>query len=262
MEQADARKLHDDLLALKPEGASHNADICSFCVEAAQDATTSRIPPADGGPDDDHHRKTPTNTEGGAEHSMSDTMTMETHEALLAKAVSDAVASTEQALAAKTDEAKTAGARVTELETENGTLKEDNARLNGELDTAQVGVKAANDRVTELEGEIETTKREIALRETASKRAEQVKNLKLYDDEYVAERAESWAKLADEDWASRLDEWAKLKTPAASDGKSTDAASAMSGTNGTLTQDPPPADSAGDQADRPSPRRAALGLVS
>lgn len=253
--------MHDELLRAKPEGASHNADICPFCVDKATENTSTVPDPSrsHGGPDVSENQPVPNEHGGRDTHPMSNTMTTETHEALLAKAVADATSTTEAALATKTEEAKSLAAKVEELESDNASLKADNDRLNGELDTAQVSLKAANEKVTQLEADIAAKDEAAAKAEIASKRAEQVKNLKLYDDEYVTERASAWAELTDEDWASRLDEWSKLK-PAVDAPKSTDTASAMSGTSGDLTKEPVSTDTAGDHTQKPSARRAVLGL--
>jgi hypothetical protein len=256
-----ARKLHDDLLASRPEGASHNGDICPFCVDkATEDMPTVPDPSRSGGPDASSNQPVPDDNGGRDTHPMSDnaSISQETHQALLAKAVADATSATEKALETKTTEAAASAARVTELEAKVETLETENARLNGELDSAQVSLTAANEKVATLETTINEQAAAAAKAEIVSKRTEQAKNLKMFDDEYVAERAEAWADLSDDDWASRLDEWSKLK-PAATDAPAGDTASAMSGTSGSLTQDPKPGDTASES--KPSARRAALGLA-
>lgn len=263
VDTAAARRVHDDLMASKPDGARHDSDICPFCVNrtdsATQDAPPSRIPPTTGGPDvSDTTRQSSTSTEGGTPESMTDnanTMTKETHDALLAKAVSDATSTTEAALARSTQELADAKTKVEQLTTDNATLKGDNDRLNGELDSAQVSLKAATDEVASLKADIAAKDEAAVKAEIASKRADQVRNLALFDEKYVGEKATAWATLSDDDWAARIDEWAKLK-PAKAEPNS-DAASAMSGTTDSLTKEPP-SDSAQKTT---SPRRAALGLV-
>lgn len=251
-------KLHDDLLANMPTGARHDSDICPFCADkAAQDATTSRNPPAVGGPDVSGQQSQHTNTGGGTSKTMSD-ISQETHDALLRKAVADATTTTEQALAAKATEATELASKVETLETANADLKSDNERLNKELDTSQVALKAAQDEVASLKADIESKDAAAKKAEVASKRAEQVKNLGLFGDEYVAEKASAWADLSDEQWVERVDEWAKLKpanSETAETTKTTDAASAMSGTSGNLTEVAEKTES------KPNARRAALGLV-
>lgn len=255
MDTAEARKLHDDLLAKQPEGARHDADICPFCVAEAASSTTTSRSRADG-PDVSDKQSHTEKKEGGT--SMSD-LSQEAHEALVAKAVKDATATTEAALATKTSELETANARVTELEGKVTTLESDNSRLNGELDSAQVAKKAAEDKAAELEKSVTEQAKAAELKEVASKRADQVKNLGLFPDEYVGEKAEAWAKLEESDWALRVEEWSKLKPATADTASKTEKTdTAMSGTSEDLTKEPE-ADTAKDTT--PSARRAALGLV-
>lgn len=255
MDTAEARQLHDDLLASKPDGAKHNADICPFCVEAAQEKSPTSRRRADG-PDVSENQSKNTEKKGGT--SMSD-ISQEAHDALVAKAVKEATAATEKALETKTSELDAANGRVKELEGKVTGLEADNSKLNGELDAAQVAKKAAEDKASELEKKTEEQAEKARLTEVASKRVEQVKNLKTFDDEFVAERASHWATLSDEEWDQRIGEWAKLKpadTAKADEEKKSD--TAMSGTSEDLTKEPE-ADKAKDTT--PSARRAALGLV-
>ena len=257
METAQAVKLHDDLLAGMPDGARHDTDICPFCVDNAQ-TTTSRIPPGDAGPDVSENKST--STEGGTNPTMSD-ISQEAHEALLQKAVADAVKATESALASKTDELAAAKSKVEELETEKSTLNAETDRLNKELDTAQVKLTSATEEVETLKKEKTETEEKAKLAEVASKRSDQVKNLKLFPDEYVTEKASKWAGLTDEAWGEQLEEWKAIR-PAAPEGDETktDAASAMSGTSENLTKEEK--QDAASQTKVGSARRAALSLAN
>lgn len=255
--------MHDDLLANMPEGVRHDSDTCPFCVDkAAQSATTSRIPPAEsGGPDVSGHKSQHEHTEGGTSKTMSD-ISQETHDALLQKAVADAISTTEKALATKTEEAAELTGKVTKLEEELEAAKADNERLNKELDTSQVTLKAAQDEVASLKADIAKKDEEAEKAEIAQKRTEQVKNLGLFADEYVTEKAKAWAELSDESWSERLEEWAKLKPAGSGDSTKDDTASAMSGTSDGLTKDSG-TDKASEETDKkPGPRRAVLGLLS
>lgn len=257
----DAVKLHDELLAAIPDQARHDAETCPFCIDAkvdsAQDAAaTSRIPPAISGPDVSDSQVT-TNTEGGTPKNMPDIeqISKETHDALLTKAVNDAVAATEKALQTITVERDELKAQVETKTAENAGLTTDNERLNKELDTAQVGLKATKDEVAALKADIAKKDEDSAKAEIASKRSEQVKNLALFDETYVQEKASSWAEMDEAAWTERLEEWRQLK-PASTGGeggKSTDAASVMTGTTESLTKTP------ADTNKHPA-RRAALGL--
>jgi len=64
-------------------------------------------------------------------------ISQETHEALLEKALKDATSITEKALETKIQENADLTTTVTTLTEANGSLVTDNARLNSELDTAQ-----------------------------------------------------------------------------------------------------------------------------
>jgi chromosome segregation ATPase len=192
-------------------------------------------------------------------------ISQEAHDALLKKAVDDAVAATEKALSTKTEEAASATSRVAELEKELEAEKAESTRLNKELDEAQVKLTAANDKAAELEKAAEKAEADRKVAEVASARTDQVKNLKLFPDEYVAEQASKWATLDDAAWDERLQEWAKLKpatsTEGAEDDKSSDAASAMTGTSEELTKEQQDAAAAGGSDTKTKSRRAVLGLV-
>lgn len=254
-------RLHDDLVASMPEGARHDSDICPFCVDKATQTatTTSRIPPASsGGPDVSETDQSQTNTEGGTPQPM-DTISKETHDALLQKAVADATSVTEKALETANENNKELTAKLEKLESDNASLKADNDRINGELDKAQVSLKTAQDEVASLKQDIAAKEEQAAKAELASKRGEQVKNLGLFDEKVISERASAWADLAEDDWAARVEEWQHLK-PASTTTTSTktDTASAMSGTSEELTKEPA-TETASES--KPPARRAALGLI-
>lgn len=250
MDKVKARELHDQLLEGMPEGARHDADICSFCVDkAAQEAPVPSGPEA---------IKEPEGTEGGTTKAMADdtkqdVLSKETHEALLEKALKDATSATESALERKTQEAAELTEKVTALESKVEELTADNARLNTELDEAQIKVKAATDEAEALKSEKAEREAEAAKAEIASKRADQVKALGIFPDEFVTEKASRWAELADADWAERVEEWSARKPEAT---PNTETASALSGTTGELTKET--TDTASETTT--VPRRAVLGL--
>lgn len=251
----NAAQLHDELLDQMVEGARHDADVCPFCQGDAAAKSLASGPSGDS-PSGAAPIKTDPTTEGGT-HPMSDsaTISQETHEALLAKAVADATTTTEQALERKTIEASELSIKHDELAAKVTALTEDNARLNKELDDAQVKLRAATDEVATLKSDLEAKDEAARLAEVASKRSEQVKNLQLFPEDYIGEKASAWAALSDEDWSERLDEWAKARPATAGDSKTTETASAMTGTSGELTKD---VDTASD--DKPPARRTVLGL--
>jgi hypothetical protein len=261
---ATARALHDQLMGSRPEGASHNADICQFCVADKATQAESAVPDPSrpqGGPDVSDTNPTAPNEHGGRDtNPMSDTISTETHEALVKTKVADAVAATEAALATKTTEAADEKARADKAEAALETANAEVARLNGELDTAQVTLRAAEDKAAKLEADLAAKDEASAKEKLATERASQVRNLKIFDDTYVDERASSWADMAEDDWSARLDEWAKIRPASTEPVQTTDAASAMSGTTGSLTKEPESGTDAA-AATKSSPRRAVLGLA-
>ena len=261
MDLSDAARLHDDLMALQPDGARHDADTCPFCLEkAAQQGETPASGPSGSLPSGAASDQPP-HEEGGTTEVSDNTITQETHQALLEKALKDATADLSSQLSAKTDEASALATDKAELETKVAELAEENTRLNSDLDKAQVELKAATDEVASLKSDIEAKDEAARKAEIASARASQVENLGLFSKDYIGDKASKWADLAEEDWAEKLEEWRSIK-PATAEGdeasSETDSASAMSGTSEELTTEPTDEASASDK----SARRAALGLTS
>lgn len=261
METAEAFALHDQLLAEKPDGVRHDRDICPICVDKA---TETAAPPSDpsrsGGPDVSEDQNP--NTKGGTTDTMSDTastISQETHSALVKAAVDQATEATDKLLQKATADLETANATLTQVTAERDTLKADNDRINGELDKAQVDLKTATDKAAQLESDIAKEREDREKADLASKRAEQVRNLKVFPDEYVtSEKAEAWAGLDEAAWTERIEEWTTAAPKAAGDGATTtDSASALTGTSESLTTG---GDTASDTT-KPNARRAALGLT-
>jgi regulator of replication initiation timing len=249
VDKVKAGQLHDELLAGMPEGARHDADICSFCVDkAAQEAPVPSGPEA---------IKDPEGTEGGTTKAMADdtkqdVISQETHVALMEKALKDATSVTTEALERKTQENAELTTKVETLTAENESLKSDNARVNKELDEAQISLKTAVDEAAVLKQEKADAAAATEKAELAAKRADQVKALGVFPEEFVTEKAARWAELADADWAERVEEWAARRPEAT---PNTETASALSGTTGELTKEHT------DTASEPqTSRRAVLGL--
>lgn len=199
-------------------------------------------------------KKTDAASEGGTKKHMDEntqeTISKETHEALLDKAVRDATA-------ALTTERESLRTQVETLTTEKASLAEDfkgvkaeNERLNGDLDTAQVSLKAASDEAAALKADIAAKDAEAEKALIASDRAAQVRNLGLFTEEYIADKANKWAESDEAAWTDRLDEWKALKgTTTTTSTTTTDTASAVTGTREVGT------------GHEPSARRAVLGLA-
>lgn len=242
-----AKELHDSALELKPDGARHDASLCPFCLDtaSAESGTPSGSDrPAEAANETDHNAA----SEGGTEIPM-DTISKETHEALLAKAVADATADSAKEIQTLTSALEKATTDKAAAESKVVELTADNTRLNSELDTAQVEKKAVVDELAALKTDVAAKEEAATKADLASKRAEEVKALGLFTEEYITEKASRWADVPDVDWAERLEEW---KTTAATKGtgttaSTTDTASAMSGTSETTTK-------------TVSARRAVLGL--
>lgn len=168
-------------------------------------------------------------SEGGTNHmDDKDMISTETHDALLDKAVRDAQAAWTTEKAALTASVSELTPKVESLTTENSSLKSENERLNGELDTAQVSLKTATDEVAQLRSDIAAAADKAARDEVANARIQQVKDLGLFTDEYIADKASKWADVDEDAWTERVEEWSKLRP--ASTGTTTDTASAMTGT--------------------------------
>lgn len=246
----NARELHDQLLKAKPEGARHDADICSFCVEKASQAAP--VPP---GPEATN--TAPEHTEGGTTTAMSDNdknmMSVETHEALMEKALREATSATDEALEAKIAEVDSLKGELASLKESNEKLTKEAERLNDELDKAALGLKEAKDKAAALETEKAEREEAARIAEIASQRTEQVRTLGLFEEEYITEKASAWAKLPDTDWAERVEEWTARK-PGSQDG---DQASALSGTSAALTNE---GDIASQTTTSSTARRSVLGL--
>ena len=189
--------------------------------------------------------------EEGGTTPVSDTITQETHEALLAKAVDDATRDARAEIATLTDKVAELTGQVEVAEARVVELEEANEQVNGELDQAQVQLKAATEERDQLKSDIARRDEQAQIDELARARAEQVRNLDLFPEEYVTEKAQSWAGVPEEDWADRIEEWKKAKGDgtAAPSSLPSDQASAMSGSS-----DETPA------TKKTSSRRAVLGL--
>lgn len=245
-----AIELHDEALELMPEGASHDESSCSICVEKA--ALTEG-----GNGNDDHSSSSEEEPQEGTMSTNTDTLSQETHDALLRTAVQDATAALTRDNEALTEQVEALTSEREEAAEKVSTLEGEVARLNNELDTAQVELAAANEKVTELESDIAKRDEEAQLREIAQERAKQVRNLKLFPEDQIDEKAARWAALSDEDWADRLEEWKGIQTTNSGDEAQritpgTETASAITGSSEGQEE-------AGKQ---PSARRRVLGLAN
>lgn len=195
-------------------------------------------------------------SEGGTKHmdENTETISKETHEALLDQAVrratADLTAANETLTQQVTNLTSELAAKTEALDKANA----DNEKVNGDLDTAQVALKAAQDENAQLKADMAAKDAAAALAETASARAAQVRNLGLFDEKTISDRASKWAEKDEAAWNESLTEWQALKGAGGAATIPTDAASAITGTSG----------GAGSPGGQPvgTARRTALGLPS
>jgi hypothetical protein len=198
-------------------------------------------------------KKTDAASEGGTKKHMDDTqetISKETHEALLDKAMRDATATLTAERDALKAQVETLTADKAALDADFAAVKAENERLNGDLDTAQVSLKAATDEAAALKADIAAKDAEAEKATIASDRAAQVRNLGLFEEAYITDKASKWAEVDEAAWTDRLEEWKALKgTTTSTTATTTDTASAVTGTREAGT------------GHEPSARRAILGLA-
>ena len=234
-----AKELHDEALRLKPEGTDHDVDSCSFCTDTA--STTSAN----------------ADNQEGMMSDTKDALSRETHEALLAKAIDGATADLRRDNEALTEQVEALTVERDEAAEKVSQFESDNTRLNTELDAAQVEARTASEKVTELETEIAKRDETARLNEIAAERAKKVRELGLFDDDAIAEKAQRWAALDDDEWTERLSEWAAIRTTTGTGGTSDEKASVLTGNN---EHEQSKDDEQDEKASANSPLRVVLGL--
>jgi septal ring factor EnvC (AmiA/AmiB activator) len=225
-----ARRLHAEVLALMPQGASHDRSACPFCAETAR---LSETPPA-GTADRSDTPDDTDRTEGGSTPAVDvERITQETHEALVRAAVEKATSDIAQERDRLRTQLDTLTTEHDAAKAEAAGLTEETERLQKELDDAQVQLKATTEAKAGLETQLAEREEAARLAEQATVRASQVRNLGLFTEEQIVERATRWAAVADEEWAERIEEWKTVRSlgggrePA----PATETASAFSGSN-------------------------------
>lgn len=186
------KAVHDRLLAQKPEGAEHDSTGCALCAMDAADE--------------------PTTTERGGSP-MAD-FTQEQVDSMIAVAVSKAIEDATGPLQSRiveleaskqTDEIEAAVADAT------ATLSTEAARLQSELDAANVAKTAAETALADLEAarvQAEADREEAErVSQLKDKRIEEATAAAVLDEDYIKEHADRFAAMSDEDWAFNLDEW-------------------------------------------------------
>ena len=219
-EMKNLQEVHDRLVANRPEGASCPDD-CIYCT--GQYATSV--------------------TQGG--NVSEATFTQEDVDALVAAAIAQAIAP----LQAELTQFK-AGEQESQVEAQIAAVREEMeaqlADLTSKLDAAVLDAEAAKTERDEIKQWLEneeakvTQEAEMATRKDA--RIAAVAEVVSFPEAYVAERAEKWAALTDEDFEALLADYKALGTPKKSDrpGSGLPSATAMvasretAGTNGKV----------------------------
>lgn len=183
MKLAEAKSVHDALLAVMPEGESHAP--CELCsVGVSNETAAENAAPA--------NRK--------EDNSMDPIYTQEQADSLIEAAVTKANETASVELAS-TVEAK--DTRIAELEAEVASLQE-------KRDQDQVELAAAQARVTELETEIASREQEVAKEARKAERLAAVTELKVFSEKYVSENVARWVEMDEEQFASYLKDVAEM----------------------------------------------------
>jgi uncharacterized protein (DUF3084 family) len=178
MKLIEAKQVHDALLAMVPEGESH--DPCELCSVTSNETAAEESAPA--------IRK--------EDNSMDPIYTQEQADSLVEAAVTKAnevaAAALEAAMANK-------DAEMAELKTEL-------ADVQAKRDQDQVELAAAQTKVTELEGEIARRDEEVAKEARKSERLDAVAELKAFSEKYIEENTARWVDMTDEQFASFVEQ--------------------------------------------------------
>lgn len=178
MKLAEARQIHDALLAIAPEGETH--DPCDLCSVMSNETAAEESAPA--------IRK--------EDISMDPIYTQEQADSLVEAAVSKAKEAFASELAAALEPKD---GRITELETEL-------ADVQAKRDQDQVELAAAQAKATELASEIARRDEEVAKEARKSVVLEKVTELKAFSEKYIEENVARWVAMDDEQFASFVEQ--------------------------------------------------------
>lgn len=183
MKLAEAKQIHDTLLANMPEGEAHAS--CGLCDVVTNETAAEISAPAIREED----------------NSMDPIYNQEQADALVAAAVAKA----EQAAADAHTEALAA------KEQEIEAVKAELAELQEKRDQDQVELAAAQSQVTELRDEIARRDEEVAREARKSERLAAVTELKAFTEAYVAENTDRFVGMSDEQFASYIEDVKALR---------------------------------------------------
>lgn len=194
---ADLKEMHDRMVAQIPDGATHNPDTCTLCMESASTG-------------DDMPDKTFTEAE---------------HQAALALAVAEAVKPLQDQITELNASQETAEveAKITEATRE---LTEKLAAAEAERDTAVIERQNAADELANVTSYLEGVASEEAAKAAAEavrdERIAKVADVAAFEEDYVEKNAERWAAMDEESFDALLDDYkAAGAKPATAAGEST-----------------------------------------
>lgn len=178
----ELRALHDRLLEVMPDGADHKAGDCPLCTVTAADETNC----TQGGVMPEFTQADIDAAVAAATSPLQQRLTeleAQAQESEVGKAVSTAVADKET--------------QITDLQTQ--------------LDTATAGRTAAESKLTETEqfwtDAIAAHQEAVTIAARKETRLGQAAELKVFSDEYIAQNADRFAAMSDDDFAARIEEW-------------------------------------------------------
>lgn len=194
---ADLKEMHDRMVAQIPEGATHNEDTCTFCMESASTG-------------DDMADKTFTEAE------LKTALDLAVAEAV--KPLQDKI--TELNASQETAEVD---AKIAEATRE---LTEKLAAAEAERDTAVIEKQTAADELANVTAYLEGVSAEEASKAEADERkgarVAAVAEVASFEKDYVEKNAERWAAMDDESFTALLDDYkAAGAKPATAAGEST-----------------------------------------
>lgn len=179
----ELKGLHDQLLEQMPEGAEHDESDCSLCAMEA----------------DESHDTTP----GGL---MPESFTQEEVDAAVAAATA-ALHTRLEELGAQVQETEVGRAIAAAVADKETSISE----LQAQLDAAEAARTAAESQLTETKqfwvDAIATHEQELTFAARRDERITQAKEAGVFSEDYVADNADRFAAMADDDFANRLTEW-------------------------------------------------------
>lgn len=181
MDIAEARKIHDTLLAQKPKDVDHDVLSCEFCPSPTTEQTASAEAVVE-----EVRREEPR---------MEPIHTQEATDALI-----------ESAVAKATEQAKVAHElQVSELTESLEKAKAEVAELQGKRDEDQISLAARDEEIVQLKGDISSRDEKSAREERMDSRVTEVAGVHKFSEDYVTANKERWAGMDDDSFASYVE---------------------------------------------------------